>query len=112
MLRQEHGRGALVNAPAPCRTALCSVEFGGIGIPAGHTVVGILGAANRDPEVFGDPDRLELARHPNPRVAFGRGIHFCLGAPLARLEAQVAIPALLERCPRLRLAGAPRARPI
>jgi len=69
-------------------------------------------AANRDPEIFADPDRLDLARRPNPHLGFGFGVHYCLGAPLARLEAQVAIAALLARFPGLRvLEEAPSWRP-
>jgi cytochrome P450 len=93
------------------RVAACEVEIGGRTIQPTETVIGILGAANRDPEVFPDPDRLDLGRQPNPHLAFGRGIHFCLGAPLAQLEAEVAMPMLLERFPRLRLAGEPELRP-
>lgn len=93
------------------RVAIEEVELGGRTIQPMQSVTGVLGAANRDPQVFSDPDRLDLGRHPNPHVAFGRGIHFCLGAPLAELEAQVAIPMLLERFPRLRLAGQPEMRP-
>ena len=93
------------------RVAACEVEIGGRTIRPTQTVIGILGAANRDPEVFPDPDRLDLGRQPNPHLAFGRGIHFCLGAPLAHLETEVAMPMLLERFPRLRLAGDPELRP-
>jgi unspecific monooxygenase len=76
-----------------------------------QAVVGILAAANRDPAVFPDPDRLDVGREPGPILSFGRGIHFCLGAPLARLEAQIALPALLARFPEIRLAGEPEPRP-
>jgi pimeloyl-[acyl-carrier protein] synthase len=93
------------------RVAAQEIEMGGRTIQPAQAVIGILGAANRDPEVFPEPDRLDLGRDPNPHVAFGRGPHFCLGAPLARLEAQVALPMLLERFPRLRLAGEPELRP-
>lgn len=93
------------------RVAAAEIELGGRTIQPPQSVIGILGAANRDPEVFIDPDRLDLGRHPNPHVAFGRGIHFCLGAPLAHLEAEVAMPMLLERFPRLRMAGEPEQRP-
>jgi cytochrome P450 len=93
------------------RVAAAAVEIGGRRVMPGQSVVGILGAANRDPEVFPEPDRLDVGREPNPHLAFGRGIHFCLGAPLARLEAQVALPMLLERYPDLHLAGEPEPRP-
>jgi pimeloyl-[acyl-carrier protein] synthase len=93
------------------RVAAAEIELGGRTIQPPQSVIGILGAANRDPQVFPDPDRLDLGRHPNPHVAFGRGIHFCLGAPLAHLEAEVAMPMLLERFPRLRIAGKPEQRP-
>jgi cytochrome P450 len=94
------------------RVALEDMEIGGRAVRARQTVTGVLAAANRDPEVFSDPDRLDLGRDPNPQIGFGRGIHFCLGAPLARLEAQIAIPALFERFRGLVLAGAPEPRPM
>jgi cytochrome P450 len=72
---------------------------------AGDFLLQLLGAANRDPAVFPDPDRFDIARKPNRHVAFGQGVHFCLGAPLARVEAPIAIGAVLQRMPRLRLNG-------
>jgi cytochrome P450 len=93
------------------RVAIEEVQIDGRTVQPLQSVVGILAAANRDPAVFADPDRLDLGRDPNPHHAFGRGIHFCLGAPLARLEAQVALPMLLERFPGMRLAGEPVGRP-
>jgi cytochrome P450 len=74
-------------------------------IPAGKLVLVVLGSANHDPEQFADASCFDIGRDPNPHVAFGHGIHFCLGAPLARLEARVALPELLERLPNLRLAS-------
>jgi cytochrome P450 len=62
-----------------------------------------MGAANHDPSAFENPDRLDLARTPNPHLAFAGGPHFCLGAPLARAEAGVAIPAILRRFPNLHM---------
>ena len=90
------------------RHALAGLEIGACGVRAGETVIAVLGAANRDPAQFPDPDRLDLTRAPNRHVAFGGGIHFCLGAPLARMEGRIAISALLERLPGLELGpGAP-----
>lgn len=83
------------------------VVFGGQPMRQGDFVLQILGAANRDPAVFPDPDRFDIARQPNRHIAFGFGIHFCVGAPLARLEAPVAISTVLRRLPRLELAGPP-----
>jgi pimeloyl-[acyl-carrier protein] synthase len=93
------------------RVALEELELGGRQVAPGQMVTLLLGAANRDPHVFADPEQLDLGRDPNPHLAFGRGIHFCLGAPLARLEAQIAIGALIRRFPSLRLAGVPKRRP-
>jgi len=80
------------------------VELGGVTIPAGAQVIVNLAAANRDPELNPDPDRLDLARDDLHHLSFGRGIHFCLGARLARLEGRIAIGTLVERFPDLRLA--------
>lgn len=89
------------------RVAWDDVEIAGVPVSGGERIVAYLGAGNRDPERFPDPDRLDLARPDNAPLSFGGGIHFCLGAPLARLEAQLAIPALLARFPRLALSGEP-----
>jgi cytochrome P450 len=85
------------------RVAYEDVELGGTTVAAGERVVAYLGAGNRDPERFADPHRLDLARADNAPLSFGGGIHYCLGAPLARLEAQIAFPALLRRFPGLEI---------
>jgi cytochrome P450 len=85
------------------RMTMADVEIGGKHIPKGSVVVSVIGAANRDPAHFADPDRLDVARQENRHIAFGFGIHFCLGAPLARIEGQVAIGTLLRRMPALKL---------
>jgi cytochrome P450 len=92
------------------RVAYEPVELGGVTVDAGERVVAYLGAGNRDPERFADPDRLDLARGDCAPLSFGGGIHYCLGAPLARLEAQVAFPALLRRFPHIELCGTPERR--
>jgi cytochrome P450 len=89
------------------RSAPDDMTAGGITLSAGQRVLALLGAANRDPAVFTEPDRLILDRAEQAPLSFGGGIHYCLGAPLARLEAQIAFPALLNRFPRLTLAGPP-----
>ena len=86
------------------RWARCDLSIAGVNIRRGQLVVLGLAAANRDPAQFVLPGTLDLARQPNRHVAFGQGIHFCLGAPLARLEGQIAFAALLRRFPHLRLA--------
>src|SRR5256712_9032405 len=85
------------------RTAREDVSLGDARIRRGDVVVGILAAANRDPNKYEDPDRFDVARNPTDHVAFGDGIHFCLGAALARLEGQIAIGTLLRRVPNLQL---------
>lgn len=92
------------------RSAQEDLDVGDLAVPAGTRVLTLLGAANHDPSVFADPDRLDLRRQGLPPLSFGGGIHYCLGAPLARLEAQVAFPRLLQRFPDLRLAAEPTRR--
>jgi cytochrome P450 len=93
------------------RTVVEEHERHGKRFESGQAVfMGIL-AANRDPRVFPDADRLVLDRDPNPHLTFGHGHHFCLGAALARLELRIAIPALLRRFPHLALDGEPTWRP-
>ncbi len=84
-------------------------------VPAGETLYCLIGAANHDPAVFHEPERFDIRRSPNPQLAFGGGLHYCVGAPLSRLEAQLAFEALLRRFPHLALAepdAAPRWRPM
>jgi cytochrome P450 len=93
------------------RTAAADVAVAGVTVPAGAEVAALLGAANRDPAVFAGPDTFDAGRDPNPHVGFGAGLHFCLGAPLARLELRTAVTALLDHAPRLALAAEPVPRP-
>lgn len=83
--------------PRLARLTATDTEVGGVPIPAGQIVIPWLTAANRDERVFAEPDRFDIHRKPNPHLTFGHGIHFCLGAPLARLEAKVALGLLLRR---------------
>jgi cytochrome P450 len=92
------------------RYALEDLTFAGIRLRKGEQVGLLLGAANRDPARFPEPDRFLPGRDANPHVSFGAGIHFCVGAPLARLEMEVALPLLFERLPRLALKDEPRYR--
>ena len=92
------------------RYALEEVEFAGVRLRRGEKIGLLLGAANRDPDRFPEPDVFKPGRTPNPHASFGAGIHFCVGAPLARLELAVALPILFARLPSLRLAGQPRYR--
>ena len=89
------------------RITLEDTTYGDVTLPAGSALAVVLGSANRDPSHFIEPDRLDITRDDAPLVAFGGGIHFCLGAPLARLEAQHAFAALATRVPNLELAGDP-----
>jgi cytochrome P450 len=93
------------------RTATGPVRIGAVTVEPGQKIAALLGAANRDPAVFADPDRLDLARSPNPHLGFGAGIHFCLGAPLARVELQASLATLLADLPDLTLAGDPTRHP-
>ena len=86
------------------RFARREAEVGARTIEQGATLLLLIGAANRDPAQFDAPDELDVARSPNRHLSFGRGIHFCLGAPLARLEGEIAFAALLDRFPELRIA--------
>lgn len=86
------------------RTAIADVEIAGTLVRAGETVACLMGSANRDPVVFAAPDQLDVGRDPNPHVGFGLGLHFCLGAPLARLELAITLAAVLRRYPHLSLA--------
>lgn len=93
------------------RTATAEVELpGGVVVEPGQKVSALLGAANRDPAVFERPDEFDVARATNPHLAFGVGVHFCLGAPLARMELTESVALLFERMPGLALAGEPESR--
>jgi cytochrome P450 len=89
------------------RWAAADVDLGGKAIRRGELVIAILGAADRDPARFPEPDRFDVRREGTKHLAFGRGSHFCLGAPLARLEAEIALETLFRRLPGLHLAAAP-----
>jgi cytochrome P450 len=83
------------------------VTLHGVTIPKGTAVMPLLGAANHDPTIFPDPEVFDIARTPNRHLGFGQGIHYCLGAPLARMETRIALQTLIERNPHLRLAVEP-----
>ncbi len=98
-LRYDGPSGALA------RVAAADIEMAGRTIRAGDRVFAFVNSANRDPEAFDDPERFDIGRARNPHLTFGHGIHFCMGAPLARLEAQIAAVRLGEWLPGIRLAG-------
>jgi len=93
------------------RTATEDVEIGGVTVTAGQKIAALLGSANHDPAVFADPEELDVGRADNPHISFGAGIHFCIGAPLARVELQASFGALLDRTSSLELGGEPQRRP-
>lgn len=86
------------------RTITEATEIGGTKVEPNSMLFMLIAAANRDPAQFSNPETFDIARDPNQHLSFGEGIHFCLGAPLARLEGASAIKAMLKRFPRLRLA--------
>lgn len=93
------------------RWVLDEIEIDGTVIPRGAEIAMLFGSANHDPAVFDAPGRLDLARRDNPHISFSAGIHYCIGAPLARIELTASMTALLERAPTLRLAAEPERKP-
>ncbi|MFF9604546.1 cytochrome P450 [Streptomyces sp. NPDC014684] len=93
------------------RWVLDDIEIVGTTIPRGAEIAMLFGSANHDPAVFADPARLDLTRRDNPHISFSAGIHYCIGAPLARIELAASMTALLERAPALTLASEPRRKP-
>ncbi|MEU6544610.1 cytochrome P450 [Streptomyces sp. NPDC046859] len=93
------------------RWVLDDIEIDGTTIPRGAEIAMLFGSANHDPDVFADPERLDLTRTENPHISFSAGIHYCIGAPLARIELAASMTALLEQAPALRPASDPRRKP-
>jgi cytochrome P450 len=93
------------------RWVLEPIEIGGVAIPRGAELALLFGSANRDAAAFEQADELDLVRDPNPYLSFGAGIHYCLGAPLAKIELEIAFGALLRRVPRLEPVEEPRWKP-
>ncbi|MFF1440659.1 cytochrome P450 [Streptomyces sp. NPDC058295] len=93
------------------RWVLDDIEIDGTTVPRGAEIAMLFGSANHDPAVFADPERLDLSRADNPHISFSAGIHYCIGAPLARIELAASMTALLERAPTLALAAEPRRKP-
>ena len=93
------------------RTAINECEISGVTLKQGQKIVSLLGSANRDESVFEKADQFDVSRQPNPHIGFGAGIHFCVGAPLARLEMSISLPLLIKRFPNLNLAREPQRRP-
>jgi cytochrome P450 len=92
------------------RTATADTTIGGVVVEQGQKIAALLGSANRDESVFDRADEMDVTRDPNPHIGFGAGIHFCIGAPLARMEMQTALPLLMRRFPRIALADEPTSR--
>ena len=93
------------------RTATADTHIGGVEIKQGQKIAALIGSANRDESIFLSAESMDVARDPNPHIGFGAGIHFCLGAPLARLEMSVSLPALWEKYPDMQLSTKPVRRP-
>lgn len=93
------------------RWVLDEIEIDGTTIPRGAEIAMLFGSANHDPAVFADPGKLDLSRKDNPHISFSAGIHYCIGAPLARIELGASMAALLDRAPTLRLAEEPKRKP-
>lgn len=93
------------------RTATEDTEIGGVVVREGQKIAALLGSANRDEEIFERADQLDLSRSPNPHIGFGAGIHFCIGAPLARMEMTTSLPMLIKSFPGISLAAEPTRRP-
>lgn len=93
------------------RTATADTQIGGVEIKEGQKIAALIGSANRDEKVFTSAETMDVTRDPNPHIGFGAGIHFCLGAPLARLEMSVSLPALWEKYPDMQLSTKPVRRP-
>ena len=89
------------------RTATEDVEIGGVTVAQGKKIAALLGSANHDPAVFAEPETFDIGRADNPHISFGAGIHFCIGAPLARVELQASVGALLDRTSSIELGGEP-----
>ncbi len=93
------------------RTATADTEVGGVAVKKGQKIAALLGSANRDETQFKAADQMDITREPNPHIGFGAGIHFCIGAPLARLEMGIALPKFIKALPNMRLASEPVRRP-
>ena len=93
------------------RTATADTEIGGVVVKEGQKIASLLGSANRDENVFENPETMDITRDPNPHIGFGAGIHFCIDAPLARMEMSTSLPALMKKYPNLELAEQPVRRP-
>jgi cytochrome P450 len=90
---------------------LDDIEIDGTTVPRGAEIAMLFGSANHDPAVFDAPEKLDLTRQENPHISFSAGIHYCIGAPLARIELAASMTALLEKAPTLTLATEPKRKP-